>query len=35
MADLVLMEEVLDGMVKECRTGTTPQCPLIDALFDN
>jgi len=28
------MEEVLDGMVKECRTGTTPQCPLIDALFD-
>ena len=34
MSDLVLMEEGLDGMVKECRTGTTPQCPLIDALFD-
>ena len=33
MADLVLMEGVLDGMVKECRLGKTPQCPLIETLF--
>lgn len=34
MADLTLMEGVLDDMVAECRLGTTPQCPLIDTLFD-
>lgn len=34
IADLRTMERVLVEMVARCAEGTTPECPLIEALFD-
>lgn len=34
IADLRTMERVLVGMVALCAEGSTPECPLIEALFD-
>lgn len=31
---LVALERALSGMVEACRAGTTPECPIIEALFD-
>lgn len=33
IADLRRMERVLKDMVAQCADGTTPECPLIEALF--
>jgi MerR family mercuric resistance operon transcriptional regulator len=33
IADLRRMEVVLAAMITECRDGTVPQCPIVDALF--
>ncbi|HXF55344.1 MAG TPA: helix-turn-helix domain-containing protein [Hyphomicrobiaceae bacterium] len=33
IADLKRMERVLKEMVAQCADGTTPECPLIEALF--
>lgn len=35
LADLRAMERVLDDMVARCQGGTVPDCPIIDALFDD
>ncbi len=34
LADILVMEKVLAEMVAECRGGTMPACPLIEALFN-
>lgn len=34
LADLRAMERVLTDMVARCGKGSTPECPLIEALFD-
>lgn len=34
IADLRTMERVLADMVARCAEGSTPECPLIEALFD-
>ncbi|MBT3306264.1 MAG: helix-turn-helix domain-containing protein [Alphaproteobacteria bacterium] len=33
--DLKVMENVLAEMVSRCADGTTPECPLIEALFED
>ncbi len=35
IADLERMESVLAVMVAECAGGTTPECPVIEALYDS
>ena len=35
LADLRAMERVLDDMVARCQGGAVPDCPIIDALFDD
>ncbi len=35
LTDLRAMERVLDDMVARCQGGTVPDCPIIDALFDD
>ncbi|MAE44814.1 MAG: transcriptional regulator [Magnetovibrio sp.] len=34
LADILVMEKVLAEMVADCRGGTMPDCPLIEALFN-
>jgi len=34
ISDLATLENVLEDMVRRCRGGTLPQCPLIEALFE-
>ncbi len=33
IADLRVMEETLDRMVRECAGGNVPKCPIVDHLF--
>ena len=35
IADLARMEAVLDDMVARCAGGTVPDCPILEALFDD
>ncbi len=35
LADLRAMERVLDDMVARCQGGAVPDCPIIDALYDD
>ncbi|MEE8516346.1 MAG: helix-turn-helix domain-containing protein [Alphaproteobacteria bacterium] len=35
LSDLRAMERVLDDMVVRCQCGGVPDCPIIDALFDD
>ncbi len=35
LSDLRSMERVLDDMVARCQGGAVPDCPIIDALFDD
>jgi MerR family mercuric resistance operon transcriptional regulator len=34
IGDLATLEDTLARMVDHCRSGTTPDCPLIEALFE-
>ena len=34
LADLVRMETVLAAMIDRCASGTRPDCPILEALFD-
>jgi MerR family mercuric resistance operon transcriptional regulator len=34
MADLARMETVLAAMIGRCASGTVPDCPILEALFD-
>ena len=35
IADLARMEAVLADMVARCAGGTVPDCPILEALFEN